>query len=97
MRITLSIDGGFAYLPARSALRTLDVDTLPQPARAELCALVDALRQSPPRLAPSQIPDARTYTVAIDDGAHSRSYRFSDPISDARCAALVNAVREHLA
>jgi len=94
MRITLSIDGGLAYLPARNAPRTLDVDALPRPAQDRLHALVDALCETPPANARGS-PDARTYTIAIEDGQERKSFRFSDPVNE-RCAALMDALRAHL-
>ena len=97
VRVTLSIDGGLAYLPARNTARVLDIDALPDLARDEVCALIEALRRSPPRSVPTQAPDARTYTIGIVDGANTTRYRFSDPISDERCAALLDALRRHLA
>ena len=96
MRITLTIDGGLVYLPARAAPRSVDVDTLPANVRVEVCALVDALRQSPPRPRSSHAPDARTYTIVIDDRNGPTTYRVSEPIDDARCAALVDKLRDHL-
>ena len=94
MRITLSIDGGLAYLPARSAPRTLDVDALPRAAQDRLRALVDALCDAPPATAGGS-PDARTYTIGIEDGEERKSFRFCDPVSE-RCAALMDALRSHL-
>ena len=91
MRITLSIDGGLAYLPARSAPRTLDVDALPDAAQDNLRALVERLRRSPPPIT-TPSPDARTYTVAIEDRGRRESYRFSDPVAE-QCAALIDALR----
>ena len=94
MRITLSTDGGLAYLPARNAPRTLDVDALPRPAQDRLRALVDALCAAPPTVAGAS-PDARTYTIAVEDGGERKSFRFSDPVGE-HCAALMDALRSHL-
>ncbi len=96
MRITFSMEGGLVHLPGRARPATIDVDALPPEERDRLCALVESAGffsgDEPPRR--EGLPDARTYTVAIDDGARCRTRRLADPVGDPRMAALLHAVRD---
>ncbi|HZQ60885.1 MAG TPA: protealysin inhibitor emfourin [Casimicrobiaceae bacterium] len=96
MRVTLRIDGGLAYLPGLARPRTLDLDTLPAPERERICALIDAARGQARHDAASRAPDARTYTIDVENGARSTSFALTEPFADEHCARLVEALRAHL-
>jgi len=100
MRITLSMDGGLASFPGLRQPKTLDVGALSGPERDQVCALVDAVRDDLGRAAPKPTvarPDARTYTLAIDDAGACHTVHLTEPVEDVRFAALLHSVRMHLA
>ena len=98
MRVTLRIDGGLAYLPGLAKARTLDLDTLPVSERERICGLIDAARgHAGTRTSSPQAPDARTYTIHVDDAGRCTTLTLAEPFADERCARLVEALREHLA
>jgi len=98
MRITLRMDGGLAYLPGLSRPRTLDLEALPTPERERICALIDGARASAAarRSASQTKPDARTYTIDVEDGDRNSTLTLTEPFGDASCASLVAVLREHL-
>lgn len=77
MRITFSVDGGFAVFPGLSRPMSFDVDDLPAPQAA---ALRDAVgrsdffaRDDSRALVPPGSADVREYTITIEDGIRRRS------------------------
>jgi len=96
MRIDFRADGGLAAFPGLSAPVTIHCDALP-PAenrrvrdlvrRAGFFALPPADRQPP-------APDARSYTIAIDDGQRCRTVTLREPIADPALRDLVDTLRD---
>ncbi|MEO5702234.1 MAG: protealysin inhibitor emfourin [Casimicrobiaceae bacterium] len=99
MRIAFSIDGGVAYFPRRQAPVWLDLDALPLDERSRVCRLIEAARfwTRAPDDVTAAPPDARTYTIAIEDGARQCSRRVVEPVTDSAMRALVVAIRECIA
>ena len=77
MRITFSVDGGFAVFPGLSRPVSFDVDDLPTEAAAALRSAVArsdffALDDSSVFQTPGSA-DVRRYTITIEDGIRRRS------------------------
>jgi hypothetical protein len=98
MRIEFRIDGGLAAFPGLSKPVTIDCDRLPPPANARLRDLVRRadLFAQPQRATPA-MPDARVYTIAVDDDAQCRTVKVAEPIADPAVRELVDALQDHAA
>ena len=95
MKIELKIDGGFVRLPGLARPVTIDSTALPPAHGAKLARLVARSRffdAAPPSPAAAPTRDARSYTIAIDDGGRRRSMTLSEPIADAGLRDLVDEV-----
>lgn len=95
MRIEFRIDGGLAALPGLATPVSIDCATLPANDAARLGKLVrkaDFFGLPQPRVA-APMPDARAYTIAIDDGLQCRTLTFAEPIDDANMRELVAELR----
>jgi hypothetical protein len=97
VRIHFSIDGGLAAFPGLAKPVTIDCDALPPAERAHLHELVDraALFACAPHSADSALPDARRYTIAVDDGPLQRSITIAEPVESAPLRALISQLRSH--
>ena len=86
MRIDFSIDGGFAAFPGLAKPVTIDCEALPPADEARLRDLVHrAGFLSRPAAAPSKnLPDARRYTIAVDDAGHCSTVTVAEPIETQR-------------
>lgn len=94
LRIALQVDGGLASFPGLRRPVTLDSDNLSPDQAAQLCELIDRsdfFRVSPSH--PPNAPDARTYTVEIEDGPRRRMLRLTEPIADPALRQLVSGIR----
>lgn len=95
MRIGFRMEGGFAALPGLAAPVTIHGDALPPSKQAELRQL---LRRADFFARPSDdrqhaLPDARTYTIEVDDGSNCRTVTVHEPIQDPAMRELVDALR----
>ncbi|MFI4887544.1 MAG: protealysin inhibitor emfourin [Burkholderiales bacterium] len=96
LRIDFQVDGGLAAFPGLARPVTIQCDALP-PHENE--RLRDLVRRADffalPRQADSQAgaPDARAYTIAIDDGAQCKTVTVREPIADPALRALVAELR----
>jgi len=99
MRIDFRMEGGFAALPGLSAPLTIHCDTLPPDKQAAWRALLQRAnffaRPVEDKARPQ--PDARTYTIVVDDGANCRSITVHEPIGDPALRSLIEALRERAA
>ena len=98
MRVELTIDGGFAYIPGLAGPIVLDGAQLAAADAGELRRLCRAALAVTKRASAKQraaIPDARRYqlTIVIDDARHELTA--ADPISPPAVAALIAFVRQH--
>ena len=94
LRIALQVDGGLASFPGLRRPVTLDSGNLSPGQAARLCELIDRsdfFGVSPPHRA--NAPDARTYTVEIEDGPRRRTLRLTEPIADPALRQLLSGIR----
>jgi 2-methylcitrate dehydratase PrpD len=95
MRIDFRVDGGFAALPGLAAPVSIECDALPPPREAELRDLVrraDFFGRPEAQAAPP-MPDARSFTITVDDGPRCRTMTVHEPIGDPALRELVDEVR----
>jgi hypothetical protein len=95
MHIDFRIDGGLAAVPGLAKPVSIDCAALPANDAARLGKLV---RKADffgvrPQAAAAPLPDARTYTIAIDDGLQCRTLTFAEPIADTSMRELVAELR----
>ena len=94
MKVHFSIDGGLASFPGLRKPVTIDAATLPAAESLRLHTLVahagGEARASVAATPPA--PDARCYTLAIDDGGACTTVRLSEPIADPALRDLVAAL-----
>lgn len=96
MRIAFSMDGGLASLPGLRRPVAFDCERLSPERAARLRALVERARffTAPAGAAVSGAPDARSYTVEIEDGRQCRTMTIPEPIADAKLRELVAEIRD---
>jgi hypothetical protein len=97
MRIDFRMDGGLAAFPGLARPVSIACEALPPPQAARLRALVEradffSLARKPHNAA---APDARTYTIAVDDGGKCRTVTVTEPIADDALRDLVAELRVH--
>lgn len=96
MRIELTIDGGFAYLPGLAKPIVLDGAQLAGDDLAEFRRLCQAALASRNRHAAAQLetfPDARRYQLTIDIDGERHDVTAADPVSEPAVAELIDFVR----
>jgi hypothetical protein len=98
MRVQFKTDGGFVYLPERSAPVTIDTDDLPAEEASELERLIEAAgffdlpeAAAPPRGA----ADYLRYTISVTSPERSHTVRLTDPIEDPHVGALVDYLERY--
>lgn len=96
MRIDFRAEGGPAAFPGLSAPVTIHCDALPP---TEAARMRDLVRRAdffalPSRDAGPAIPDARKYTIAVDDGARCKTVTVREPIADPALRDLVDTLRD---
>jgi emfourin len=98
VRIDFRIDGGLAAFPGLAKPVTIDCDRLPPQTSARLRDLVRRADffERRPHQAPA-MPDARVYTIAVDDGAQCRTMSVPEPIADPALRELVHELCQHAA
>lgn len=95
MRIVLTIDGGFAYVPELARPVVLDGDSLTGEDAAQLRRLCDAaLAATRERVGARRVPmpDARSYRIVIESDQGRREIATADPVAPP-VAALIAFVR----
>ena len=97
MRIDFQVDGGIAAFPGLAKPVTIDCEALPAAATARLRDLVrEADFFALPRdLAAPAVPDARRYTIAVDDGTRCGTVTVTEPLADPALRDLVAELRVH--
>jgi 2-methylcitrate dehydratase PrpD len=95
MRIQFRVDGGFAALPGFNAPVSIECDTLPPAREAQLRDLVQRADffTRPEAQAGAPMPDARSFTITVDDGPRCRTMTVHEPIGDPALRDLVAEVR----
>ncbi|WP_051248390.1 protealysin inhibitor emfourin [Inquilinus limosus] len=99
MRITFAMSStGIFYSPGLAQPVVLDLSALPPAEAARIEALVrDAHvldRPAAPEGAP--VPDARRFTVTIDEDGRSRTLELAEPIADPALKALIRCLQDQV-
>lgn len=98
MRIELTIDGGFAYIPGLAGPILVDESQLAAADAGELRRLCQAALAGTKGAAarqPAAMPDARRYRLTIYIDGNRQELTAADPVSQPAVAALIAFVREH--
>jgi hypothetical protein len=95
MYIDFRIDGGLAAFPGLAQPVRIDCAALPE---RDATRLQDLVRQAdffgaPAPAGAAQIPDARAYTITVDDGLQCRTLTLAEPIADRPMRELVAELR----
>jgi Emfourin len=97
MRIDFRVDGGLAAFPGLAKPVTIHCDALPAGENAHIRDLVRRAdfftRPEQDQRAP-QLPDTRSYTIAIDDGPRCRTVTLREPIADPSLRDLVDTLHD---
>lgn len=96
MKIDFRAEGGLAAFPGLAAPLTIQCDALPAPENERMRSLVQRADffALPSRDARAAMPDARAYTIAVDDGERCKTVTVREPIADPALRDLVDALRE---
>ncbi|MGK9234181.1 hypothetical protein KXS07_21725 [Inquilinus limosus] len=101
MRITFAMSStGIFYSPGLAQPVVLDLSALPSEEAARIEALVrDAHvldRPAAPEGAPegAPVPDARRFTVTVDEDGRSRTLELAEPIADPALKALIRCLQD---
>ena len=95
MRVELTIDGGFAYVPGRARPVAVDGSRLSAGDAGKLRRLCQTTIGATSRHAivePAITPDARRYRLIIEIDGHRHELSAADPVSDPAIAALIDFV-----
>lgn len=99
MRVELTVDGGFAYIPGLAGpivvdgaqLAAIDAIELRRLCEAALAVTKGAADNPRPS---SAMPDARRYLLTVDVDGDRHGLIASDPVSSPAIAALIAFVRQ---
>ena len=97
LRIDFSVDGGLAAFPGLAKPVSIHCDALPAHENARLRDLVrraDFFALPAHAALHAASPDARAYTIAVDDGSQCRTVTVREPIADPALRDLVAELRE---
>lgn len=100
MRIDFRVDGGLAAFPGLARPVSIHCDALPVHEGERLRDLVrraDFFALPPRDDSRAGAPDARVYTIAIDDGSRCRRLTLREPIADPALRDLVAELRDRAA
>lgn len=94
MKITYSIDGGFAFTPGLSRPVTVDTAKVDPATALELEGLVRdsaffGLPARPAEAAPGAA-DLQTHTITVEDGSRVHAVQLIDPLPDGPLAQMVS-------
>jgi hypothetical protein len=98
LRVTLWIDGGFAYLPGLARPIALNAAQLGDEHAAQLQRLCDsACAVAPQRKASrsANVPDGRRYRLTVESGDARREVTAADPVDAPAIAELIAFVEKH--
>ena len=96
MKIDFRVEGGLAALPGLAAPVTIHCDALPPPESERMHELVRraGFFALPPHDARAPAPEARAYTIAVDDGARCKTVTVREPIANPALRDLVDVLRD---
>ena len=97
MRITLTIDGGFAHIPGLSGPFQVDTAAMDPDQARQIESLVHTAglfeQQTDTGAGVDRGADRRTYTLTIEDEHRVRTVRLSDPIANSEVQSLVERLQ----
>jgi hypothetical protein len=94
VKILFSIEGGFAHFPGLARPREIDTAQLSKRDAQELTACLSSTHLlERPATTPSSFPDARTYSITVIDGDHSKTVQLNDPVDDSSLESLIALLR----
>lgn len=101
MRITFAMSStGLFYAPGLAEPVVLDLAALPPAEAARIEALVRGAhvldRPATPEGLSRPMPDARQFTVTVDDGGRSRTIELTEPIADPVLKDLVRCLQDQV-
>lgn len=101
MRITFAMSSpGLFYAPGLAEPVVLELSALPRSEAARIEALVhDAKfldRAAAPEALARPMPDARQFTVTVEQAGRSRTLHLTEPIADPALKALVGCLLDHM-
>ena len=96
MKIDFRMEGGLAAFPGLSVPVTIQCDALPATEKERIQALVRraGFFGLPPHDLGAPMPDARAYTIAVDDGARCKTVTVREPIANPALRDLIDALRD---
>ena len=98
LRVTLQIDGGFAYLPGLAKPIALDAAQLGDEHAAHLQRLCESACAVAPKRKASRaaaVPDGRRYRLTVKLGDSRREVTAADPVDAPAIAELIAFVETH--
>ena len=98
LRVTLQIDGGFAYLPGLARPIALNAAQLGDEQAAHLqrlCESACAVAQKRKASRAAAVPDGRRYRLTVESGDSRREVTAADPIEAPAIAELIAFVEKH--
>jgi hypothetical protein len=98
LRVTLRIDGGFAYLPGLAGPVALDATQLGDEHAAQLQRLCESACAVAPKRKASRaagVPDGRRYRLTVELGDSRREVTAADPVDAPAIAELIAFVETH--
>jgi len=98
LRVTLQIDGGFAYLPGLARSIALSAAQLGDEHAAQLqrlCESACAVAQKRKASRDGAIPDGRRYRLTVELGDSRREVTAADPVDAPAIAKLIAFVEKH--
>jgi hypothetical protein len=101
MRVTIAMPStGLFYAPGLAEPVVLELSALPPAEAARIQALVqDAKvfdRAAAPEALARPMPDARQFTVTVEQGDRSCTLHLTEPIADPALKALVGCLLDHM-
>jgi hypothetical protein len=98
LRVTLQIDGGFAYLPGLARPIALNAAQLGEEHSAQLQRLCESACAVAPKRKASRsasVPDSRRYRLTVESGDSRREVTAADPVDAPAIAELIAFVEKH--
>jgi hypothetical protein len=98
LRVTLKIDGGFAYVPGLAQPIELSAAQLGGERAAQLQRLCEAACAVPPKRRASTaapVPDGRRYRLIVEMERSRREVTAADPVDEPAIAELIAFIEEH--
>ena len=98
LRVTLQIDGGFAYMPGLAGPIALNAAQLGAEHATQLHRLCESACAVAPKRKASRaapVPDGRRYRLTVESGDSRREVTAADPVDAPAIAELIAFVEKH--